>query len=114
LKYLKKDRKKLTPVMSGKKSKTSEMSNSRSASRLEKSPDRTLKSPVVLTEHQIRMKEVFEEKAYMNVYHMLSKMFNNIENAFDEIKSEVDNTETLANFILQPKLTIPLNCDYID
>ena len=41
-------------------------------------------------------------------------MFDNIEVAFDEIKSRVDNTETLANFVLEPKLPMPLNCDYID
>jgi hypothetical protein len=45
---------------------------------------------------------------------MLSKMFDNIESAFEEIKSGEDNTDILENFVMEPKMPIPLNCDYID
>jgi hypothetical protein len=45
---------------------------------------------------------------------MLSKMIDNVESAFAEIKSGVDNTDVLASFVMEPKMPMPLNCDYID
>jgi hypothetical protein len=64
---LKQEKKKSAPIQSGKKSAKSE-STSRSGSRNQeaKTPDR-VKSPVQLSEAQIKMKSVFSEKAHMNV-----------------------------------------------
>lgn len=63
------------------------------------------------------MKSVFMEKAYSNVYHMLCKLLDNIESQFVEIEktsAAEDVNKKLEDFVMLPKMPMPLHCDYID
>ena len=73
IQFLKADKKKPTPIPSGKTRPPTKDQNqqSRSSSRnMEKLDERT-KSPVALTEQQIQLNKIFDEKAYNNVSHIL-------------------------------------------
>ena len=73
IQILKADKKKPTPIPSGKTRPPTKDQNqqSRSSSRnMEKLDERT-KSPVALTEQQIQLNKIFDEKAYNNVSHIL-------------------------------------------
>lgn len=61
------EKKKPTPVPSGNKSRVSREQISRSVSRNQDKSDDRIKTPVVLSEQQLRNREVFMDKAYVHV-----------------------------------------------
>lgn len=90
---------------------------SRSASRAQDKIEERTKSPLVLSEQQLKNKVVFDQKAYCDVYHLLANMIDNLEDIFSEAMSEQDENKILENFVLQKQFTSlrgPVESDYID
>lgn len=111
------DKKKTTPTpATGSKSRISRLETSRSASQAQDKIEERIKTPVVLTERQIKNKNLFAEKAYLDVYQILIKTVDKIENMFYENYSKQDDLKILENFILKKQFTneIPTNSDFID
>ncbi|RMZ95229.1 MYCBP-associated -like isoform X1, partial [Brachionus plicatilis] len=96
------DKKKTTPTpAAASKSRISRMETSRSTSQAQDKIEERIKTPVVLTDRQLKNKIIFSEKAYLDVYQILCKTIDNIENMFDENYSKQDDFKILENFIIQ-------------
>ncbi|CAF0968273.1 unnamed protein product [Brachionus calyciflorus] len=111
------EKKKTTPTpAAGSKSRISRMETSRSASQAQDKNDERTKTPIVLNERQILNREIFKEKAYIDVYELLIKTVDNIEKMFHESYSKQDDIKLLESFIMQKQYLnmAPMNSDFID
>ena len=91
-----------------------EQNASRSASRNQDKIEERVKTPVQLTEQQIAIKNLYMEKAYINVYQALMRTIDDMETVFDQNLKNVNVNDILSNYIKQNSESKKLNVQYMD
>jgi hypothetical protein len=112
-----KNNNKKTPVMSANANRSRigrEQNASRSASRNQDKIEERVKTPVQLTEQQIAIKNLYMEKAYINVYQALMRTIDDMETVFDQNLKNVNVNDILSNYIKQNSESKKLNVQYMD